>query len=478
MRHFADVNAVFTESFGGASGLHPPARATVQVRLGGARLMLDAVALVGGAAAAAAGRFEVRTSLNVGSRSLWAPQCIGPYCQANVLRRQVGESRGALNAVDALEMRWPRMTKQSLRSGACLNDHYHQELRQGVRRCHCNGAWSRAFSPAAPCFPLHSVLCSGQIGLEPATMQLVRGGPRAQLRKSLRSTARVLAACGSALPLCFSVVLYVAEAALRTPGGDLAGLAELAAVWSSGRQLGGAPARAKARRRAAASTASSNEGGSDSDGDERALGGAVDNANEAEEDSELEAERMVPLGSAAYPAPRLGGAAAGPPVLLLVVPALPRGALVEVEVMAASSTAAAEGGGLRTICSAGGDELLSTRAASTSVAGSAWSCTAVAWIREDLGEAKLDELVGALTAQVERCASAAASAGSASGQLRVRAFVTHDLWPYAAVIRRRLAAALSTATAGDAVSVVPITQLTYGQCTTDVRGMALIVSLY
>jgi hypothetical protein len=92
MRHFAEVNAAFSACFGGASGQHPPARATVQVLLtGGARIMIDAVAIAGGGAAAAAGRSEVRTTLNVGSRSLWAPQCIGPYCQANILRQQIGE---------------------------------------------------------------------------------------------------------------------------------------------------------------------------------------------------------------------------------------------------------------------------------------------------------------------------------------------------------------------------------------------------
>jgi hypothetical protein len=104
MREFADVNSAFAAAFGGpgASALHPPARATVQVRMGGAsagpRLMLDAVAIAGGALAAAKGRSEVRSTLNVGSRSLWAPQCIGPYCQANVLRREIGELRVELTA--------------------------------------------------------------------------------------------------------------------------------------------------------------------------------------------------------------------------------------------------------------------------------------------------------------------------------------------------------------------------------------------
>jgi len=79
-------------------------------------------------------------------------------------------------------------------------------------------------------------------------MQLAEGGARVQLRKALRSTARVLAACGSALPLALSVVLYVAEAALSKPGGSLEELAQLASDWCRGRQLG----RACARKSAAA----------------------------------------------------------------------------------------------------------------------------------------------------------------------------------------------------------------------------------
>jgi hypothetical protein len=102
MRSFSEANAAFAESF---LGLHPPARSSVQVRLrgdapvgAGPRIMLDAVALTGGASAAAAGRSDVRATLNVGSRSLWAPQCIGPYCQANVLRRQIGKAHARMRA--------------------------------------------------------------------------------------------------------------------------------------------------------------------------------------------------------------------------------------------------------------------------------------------------------------------------------------------------------------------------------------------
>ena len=103
MRSFEAANVAFAEAFGAGAGAgrhHPPARATVQARLrlrdasgalAGPLVVLDAVAVTGGGAAAAAGRAELRATLSVASRSHWAPQCIGPYCQANIVRRRLGE---------------------------------------------------------------------------------------------------------------------------------------------------------------------------------------------------------------------------------------------------------------------------------------------------------------------------------------------------------------------------------------------------
>jgi enamine deaminase RidA (YjgF/YER057c/UK114 family) len=312
--------------------------------------------------------------------------------------------------------------------------------------------------------PPFAVLCAGQIGLEPASMQLVPGGARAQLRKSLRNTARVLAACGSALPLALSAVLYVSEAAL-SPAWNLASLARCVVTWCAGRQLGGAPARAKAQDRAA--LADGAEGGSGSEPEESAAAADGD-GDEAEEDSESEAERQFPLGPAAYCAPRVRAVEAVPPVLVLVVPALPREALVEVEVAAFTCAAVTESGGLRALCARG----TNAAAASVCVPACVWSCTAAAW-RSD---ADVDGLVAALGEQASQCGLAAAKVGGA--QLRVRAFLEQVLWPRAAEVEARLSAALGAERG--AVSAVPVTRVALGDFVCDYVGLrcgiAVIIS--
>ena len=197
MRSFSEANAAFAESF---LDLHPPARSSVQVWLrgdasvgAGPRIMLDAVAITGGAAAAAAGRSDVRATLNVGSRSLWAPQCIGPYCQANVLRRQIGKRmrarrRGRERTNASEHGARPRMTKQSLRSGVCLNDHYHQDLRQRERaaatyaRLHA----ARAQSHFVPRFPISQFCAQARLASSP---QACSSCPEVRERSSARACA-------------------------------------------------------------------------------------------------------------------------------------------------------------------------------------------------------------------------------------------------------------------------------------------------
>ena len=295
-------------------------------------------------------------------------------------------------------------------------------------------------------------------------MQLVPGGARVQLRQSLRNTARVLAACGSALPLALSAVLYVSEAAL-SPGGDLAGLARCVATWCAGRQLGGAPARAKALAWAALADGAEDDGGSEPEEFTAADG----DGDEAEEDSECEAERQFPLGPAAYCALRVRAGEAVPPVLVLVVPALPRGALVEVEVVAVTCAAVAEGGGPRALCARDADVV----AASVFVPECAWSCTAAAW-RSD---ADVDGLVAVLVERASLCGLAAAQVAGA--QLRVRAFLEQGLWPRAQEVEARLGAALG-ADKG-AVSAVPVTRLALGEIAGDDGaqcGIAVIISSF
>jgi hypothetical protein len=290
-------------------------------------------------------------------------------------------------------------------------------------------------------------------------MQLVAGGARAQLRKSLRSTARVLAACSSGLPLALSAVLYVAEAAAAGPDGGIVALTQLVATWCAGRQLGSAPARARARQRAEAGS-DKNEG-SDSES-EFGSTSADDASSKVEEDSECEAERMFPLGDAAYCTPRMSRAAqTGPPLLALIVPALPRGALVEVEVVAARCGAAAENGGLHTQTSASKEvapQLVSAKAVSTYIAGCAWSCTAAAW------QLSADEVIS-----IERFAAALVEQAYCCGlrtrchsALRVRLFVTSKLFEHAAAIVAQISAALGDCSAEAAVSLVPVSRFAFG----------------
>jgi len=227
----------------------------------------------------------------------------------------------------------------------------------------------------------------------------------------------VLAACGSALPLAISAVLYVAEAAAAGSDGGIVALTQLLATWCTGRQLGSAPARARARQRAEAGS-DKNEG-SDSESEFGSIS-ADDASRKVEEDSECEAERMFPLGEAAYCAPRLSRTGqTGPPVLALIVPALPRGALVEVEVVAARCGAAAENGGLHTQSSAS-KEFLAAKAVSTYISGCEWSCTVAAWQFSAEGDIGIERLVAALVEQAY-CCSFRTHCHTA---LRVRLFVT------------------------------------------------------
>jgi enamine deaminase RidA (YjgF/YER057c/UK114 family) len=287
-------------------------------------------------------------------------------------------------------------------------------------------------------------------------MQLVAGGARAQLRKSLRSTARVLAACGSALPLAISAVLYVAEAAAKTPDGGIVALTELVATWCAGRQLGSAPARARVRQRA--DVGSDKNEGSDSENEFENIS-ADDAKNEVEEDSECEAERMFPLGDSAIFATRRSRTAQTEPlVLTLVVPALPRGALVEFEVIAATRAAAAESGGLHTQASAKettmAPRLITAKASSVAIPSCLWSCTAAAWQPSAGNDEGTEGLVAALLEQAHRCGLGATCVSSTP--FRIRLLVTQDL--FAANLKMQIMASLRAAT----VSVVPVLHFVLG----------------
>ena len=84
MTQFQKINSMYLESF----GYNPPSRACVQVsRLpGGARCMADCMVYVGSGSNVGDSRCAMpRDVLHVQSISEWAPTCIGPYSQANML---------------------------------------------------------------------------------------------------------------------------------------------------------------------------------------------------------------------------------------------------------------------------------------------------------------------------------------------------------------------------------------------------------
>lgn len=55
------------------------------------------------------------------------------------------------------------------------------------------------------------VYCSGQVALDPASMQLVEGGVEAQTRQVLANLGRVLAAAGSGFDLALKTTVYLAD---------------------------------------------------------------------------------------------------------------------------------------------------------------------------------------------------------------------------------------------------------------------------
>ena len=371
MADFAQVNAAYCTFF----GENPPSRSCVQVpgssrrdaaatvapgvdRIGdicvsssadgslvfvggvsvGSAVALDCVAVRGSGAALSAAALlppgaapvQTRSVLHVASLSRWAPLCLGPYSQANVS---------------------------------------------------CGLAW-----------------CAGQIGLRPDTMRLVVPSPpgradlvelpsiqhrgmasvlravtASQTHQACLNTARVLAAVGSSLPSALALLVYVNESAINC-GHGVAGLDQLmlediracTCSWVAGAPAGLAAPQA------------GDDGDSDPGSDEESahfsagetavssVGGALPHAGCGEA---LLQERLFSLGPGARVRPRYAvGLERSPrnnaltsadsllpsempppslqarlPVHLVVVPQLPRNALVEVEALCLCLPAGAAG---------------------------------------------------------------------------------------------------------------------------------------
>jgi enamine deaminase RidA (YjgF/YER057c/UK114 family) len=338
MAHFRAVNAAYEEYFGS----HPPSRSAVQARVlrqpaagtaavtGSAGTIatsplvaLDCIAFRGsgravrefGSGVTAAGAY--RSTLHVASLSAWAPLCIGPYCQAN--------TTGPL------------------------------------------------------------VWLAGQIGLRPDSMALAQGGLQPQLAQALVNTARLLAALSSALPLALSVTVYLPDAVFEPPladttdGGGTTDADIITAVrravvdWVLGvaAQSGRAARRPRVRSRGPANSAdergfslgpaahqlpsyvaqhrelrrdawdmddSDGHGSNDDRGDAASESGRSDEHSGADEYGLADADDVKSQHVAI--ARRLMARLA--PVYIVRVPALPRGALVEIEVVAVTAAAAAQ----------------------------------------------------------------------------------------------------------------------------------------
>lgn len=84
MALFARVNAAYCQFFG---QYMPPSRSCVEVASLPARVLLDCIGIRGSGASKLLPTRVVRDVLHIASVSAWAPNCIGPYSQANILHK-------------------------------------------------------------------------------------------------------------------------------------------------------------------------------------------------------------------------------------------------------------------------------------------------------------------------------------------------------------------------------------------------------
>ena len=102
MDDFESVNVAFKQFF--TTDQFPPSRSAIEVKQKLSRsikamspfITIDFIALRGGSIACKNGIRSIRSTLFVSSRSGWAPQCIGPYCQANLLFNKIVLAAGQI----------------------------------------------------------------------------------------------------------------------------------------------------------------------------------------------------------------------------------------------------------------------------------------------------------------------------------------------------------------------------------------------
>jgi enamine deaminase RidA (YjgF/YER057c/UK114 family) len=87
MDDFARINTEYCKFFGQHM---PPSRSCVELRALPARVLLDCLLIKGsGVAKRETPRSAMRDVLHIKSLSAWAPNCIGPYSQANILHKSL-----------------------------------------------------------------------------------------------------------------------------------------------------------------------------------------------------------------------------------------------------------------------------------------------------------------------------------------------------------------------------------------------------
>lgn len=86
MRQFAQINAEYCRYFGQHM---PPSRSCVEVSAIPARVLMDCVGVRGSGESKLLASRVVRDVLHIKSISAWAPNCIGPYSQANILHKSL-----------------------------------------------------------------------------------------------------------------------------------------------------------------------------------------------------------------------------------------------------------------------------------------------------------------------------------------------------------------------------------------------------
>jgi diphthine-ammonia ligase len=155
MADFESVNSAFSRVF--TQDQHPPSRSAIEVKSKlevtlSPAVKIDFLALRGGSIASLKGNRTFRSTLFVSSRSGWAPQCIGPYCQANII-----------------------MNKLVLPAGQIGLD------------------------------PFSMTLLKGKSHLD----QGIELDSKAQCAQALRNISRVLASCSSSLPKALVILVFV-----------------------------------------------------------------------------------------------------------------------------------------------------------------------------------------------------------------------------------------------------------------------------